>query len=244
MTVVLVTLHLLTAIPRKSQHSALIAKYTSYAAIRSYTVLSLLDLLTFFYLGIFFLVMCACCSVYRGEAYRRMFEIEDVTNASESSLATATRLMNTHLRQVAAVWSTEEFQAVNSATSVGGDDDIMARFLRLSQDYGAIIENFELNPYVMTFSNPNESTPDKGKTVDSVRALNTSPINEKEISQTSANVKTGTDVDSRKSIAAKAMRLKELIRERNKSKQQERLIAREKKRCEMMKEWHKQGTWL
>ncbi|CAL1540003.1 unnamed protein product [Lymnaea stagnalis] len=110
MSVAVVTLHILTAVPRRVQHSSLLSTYIPAITAPSFPVLALMDMIMLTYQAVMFVVFCAFWKLYRKEAYKLLFETDD-DGLSDFSFPYTSLVISRLLRRDEEGASQESFQA-------------------------------------------------------------------------------------------------------------------------------------
>ncbi|KAK0046399.1 hypothetical protein Bpfe_024189, partial [Biomphalaria pfeifferi] len=219
MTVAMVIFHLLTSGPRRLQHTPVINEYIPEVMVRSFNLLAVLDIIQYSYMAVMFAVLCASSSMYRTEAYKMIFEMNIDSAQSDASLANAARVMNTLLRR-----GSHEVHRVKSKS-----------MSTVSKEYGAVIENFELDKNALMLLTTDDHRP--------LPVMQTSvEVFEGRTQYTLDNMFSDTDLDYARQKAFREKKLKEMLSERHTFRQQERTASREKKRREMITDIQKKSS--
>ncbi|KAH9515513.1 hypothetical protein Btru_011257, partial [Bulinus truncatus] len=223
MTIAMVMFHLMTSGPRRIQHSPLLTEKLPHLMVHSFNWLAMLDIVQYCYMAVMFAVLCASSSLYRVEAYKMIFEMNIETGHSESSLANAARVMNKLLRRGSQETHRHRSRSIST----------------ISKEYGAVIENFELdkNALMLLTTDDHRPLPIMQTSVEVVDGVAQYSSYSAEQTQRS-----DTDLDYVRIKAIREKKLHEMLQDRQAQRQAERQAARERKRREMIAEIQRSTT--
>ncbi|XP_059140568.1 uncharacterized protein LOC131928509 isoform X2 [Physella acuta] len=221
MTVVMVFMHLMTSAPRRLQHTLFVTAIFPELRVTSFEIMCVLDVLQYVYHAFMFLLLCLTGSLYRSEAFRVLFQTDPPAVSSNMSLATATRMMNNLLRRTIDSSFTET-RALSTA----------------SKEYGAIIENFELDRDALMLMPSEKISEDAPETYH--QHINVSKDDSLSMSNCES-FDSETDLDKAK-VDCSEVRFRKLIRERHNKKKIDKQKLSERKKQEREKEIVQVGT--